>query len=94
MELDDLLSVMTPEIYQNLVQAVELGKWQDGVPLTVEQKEYSLQMVMLWQARHNHDPEHMTIGTDGRLVMKSKQELKAAFQSEIVATLKPQSSEG
>ncbi|KAA1186734.1 YeaC family protein [Photorhabdus heterorhabditis] len=89
MELDDLLSVMTPEIYQNLVQAVELGKWQDGVPLTVEQKEYSLQMVMLWQAKHNHDPEHMTIGTDGRLVMKSKQELKAAFQSEMVATLKP-----
>ncbi|NHB91738.1 YeaC family protein [Photorhabdus cinerea] len=89
MELDDLLSVMTPEIYQNLVQAVELGKWQDGVPLTVEQKEYSLQMIMLWQARHNHDPEHMTIGTDGRLVMKSKQELKAAFQSEMVATLKP-----
>ncbi|CAQ84068.1 MULTISPECIES: YeaC family protein [Photorhabdus] len=89
MELDDLLSVMTPEIYQNLVRAVELGKWQDGVPLTAEQKEYSLQMVMLWQARHNHDPEHMTIGTDGRLVMKSKQELKAVFQSEMVATLKP-----
>ncbi|OCQ52957.1 hypothetical protein Ppb6_01850 [Photorhabdus australis subsp. thailandensis] len=89
MELDDLLSVMTPEIYQNLVRAVELGKWQDGVPLTAEQKEYSLQMVMLWQARHNHDPDHMTIGTDGRLVMKSKQELKAVFQSEMVATLKP-----
>ncbi|MBS9425347.1 YeaC family protein [Photorhabdus caribbeanensis] len=89
MELDDLLSVMTPEIYQRLVQAVELGKWQDGVPLTVEQKENSLQMIMLWQSRHNHDPQHMTIGTDGQLVMKSKQELKATFQSEMVATFKP-----
>ncbi|MEK9495850.1 DUF1315 family protein [Photorhabdus sp. P32] len=89
MELDDLLSVMTPEIYQRLVQAVELGKWQDGVPLTVEQKEHSLQMIMLWQSRHNHDPQHMTIGTNGQLVMKSKQELKTIFQSERVATFKP-----
>ncbi|AWK42296.1 DUF1315 family protein [Photorhabdus laumondii subsp. laumondii] len=89
MELDDLLSVMTPEIYQRLVQAVELGKWQDGVPLTVEQKENSLQMIMLWQSRHNHDPQHMTIGTDGQLVMKSKQELKAIFRSKMVATFKP-----
>ncbi|WP_253904907.1 YeaC family protein, partial [Yersinia pestis] len=53
MELEDLISVMTPEIYQRLVQAVELGKWPDGVALTSEQKENSLQMVMLWQGRHN-----------------------------------------
>ncbi|WP_237746833.1 YeaC family protein, partial [Yersinia pestis] len=52
MELEDLISVMTPEIYQRLVQAVELGKWPDGVALTSEQKENSLQMVMLWQGRH------------------------------------------
>ncbi|WP_032487241.1 DUF1315 family protein, partial [Yersinia pestis] len=38
MELEDLISVMTPEIYQRLVQAVELGKWPDGVALTSEQK--------------------------------------------------------
>ncbi|MDX7988492.1 DUF1315 family protein [Xenorhabdus sp. 12] len=84
MKLDDLLSAMTPEIYQRLAQAVELGKWQDGVPLTPEQKEYSLQAVMLWQAKHNQDPEHMTIGMDGQIKVKSKQELKATFQSEIV----------
>ncbi|WP_238323692.1 YeaC family protein, partial [Yersinia pestis] len=53
MELEDLISVMTPEIYQRLVQAVELGKWPDGVALTSEQKENSLQMVMLWQGRPN-----------------------------------------
>ncbi|MBC8953826.1 YeaC family protein [Xenorhabdus sp. PB62.4] len=93
MKLDDLISAMTPEIYQRLVQAVELGKWQDGVPLTPEQKEHSLQAVMLWQARYNHDPEHMTIGTDGQITVKSKQELKATFQSEMVAKLKPQSED-
>ncbi|PHM45491.1 transcriptional regulator [Xenorhabdus mauleonii] len=93
MKLDDLLAAMTPEIYQRLAQAVELGKWQDGVPLTPEQKEYSLQAVMLWQAKHNHDPEHMTIGVDGQIKVKSKQELKATFQSEIVFKLKPQSED-
>lgn len=50
-------------------------------------------MVMLWQSRHNHDPEHMTIGTDGQITMKSKQELKSMFQGEMLATLKPQNKD-
>jgi uncharacterized protein YeaC (DUF1315 family) len=36
--IDDMISGMTPEIYQRLVTAVELGKWPDGVALTPEQK--------------------------------------------------------
>lgn len=79
MNLDEMLAVMTPEIYQRLVTAVELGKWPDGVALTPEQKENSLQLVMMWQTRHNTSPQHMTIGTDGNIVMKSKQQLKAEF---------------
>lgn len=77
--LDAMLASMTPEIYQRLMTAVETGKWPDGVALTAEQKENSLQLVMLWQARHNSDPQHMTLGTDGNIVMKSKQQLKAEF---------------
>ncbi len=79
MNLDDMLATMTPEIYQRLVTAVELGKWPDGVALTPEQKENSLQLVMLWQSRHNSEPQHMTLGQDGQIVMKSKQQLKAEF---------------
>jgi uncharacterized protein YeaC (DUF1315 family) len=86
MDVKDLIAAMTPEIYQRLVLAVELGKWPDGVALTPEQKENSLQAVMLWQSMHNVDPQHMSIGTDGQIVMKSKQELKQQF----VAKLKPQ----
>ena len=59
--------------------AVELGKWPDGVALTPEQKENSLQLVMLWQARYNTDAQHMTIDTRGQMVMKSKQQLKEDF---------------
>jgi uncharacterized protein YeaC (DUF1315 family) len=90
MELEDLISVMNPEIYQRLVQAVELGKWPDGVALTPEQKENSLQMVMLWQARHNKDAQHMSIGTDGQIVMKTKQELKQQFSQPTLVKLKPE----
>ncbi|MFI3309009.1 DUF1315 family protein [Ewingella allii] len=90
MEINDLVGVMTPEIYQRLAQAVELGKWPDGVKLTPEQKENSLQMVMLYQARHNTDAQHMSIGTDGQIVTKSKQELKQQFAQEALIRIKPE----
>lgn len=76
MDLNQFVSSISPEVYQRLARAVELGKWPDGVPLTAEQKENSLQLVMLWQKHHNTTAEHMTIGADGEIVIKSKQQLK------------------
>jgi len=79
MELDEMIGTLTPEVYQRLVTAVETGKWADGVALTQEQKENSLQLVMLWQARHNDNPQHMSVGKGGEMVMKSKKQLKEEF---------------
>ena len=79
MQLDDLIDAMTPAIYQRLVTAVELGKWPDGVALSTEQRANCLQMVMLWQSRHNQQAEHMTVGIGGEIVVKSKQALKQQF---------------
>ncbi|MTH46838.1 YeaC family protein [Intestinirhabdus alba] len=92
MNLEQIIDSMTPEVYQRLSTAVELGKWPDGVALTAEQKENSLQLIMLWQARHNVDAQHMTIDTRGEMVMKSKQQLKADFgiKPEPIAVLKVQ----
>jgi uncharacterized protein YeaC (DUF1315 family) len=92
MNIDDMISGMTPEVYQRLVTAVELGKWPDGVALTPDQKENSLQLVMLWQARNNIDAQHMTIDTQGQMVMKSKRELKEDFgiTPKPIATMKMQ----
>lgn len=78
-ELEAMLEAMTPEVYERLSTAVEIGKWPDGVALTPEQKENCLQLVMLWQARHNDDPQHMTISKGGDMVMKSKKQLKEEF---------------
>lgn len=49
-----------------------------------------MQLVMLWQARHNTDAQHMTIDTNGQMVMKSKQQLKEDFgiAPKSIATLK------
>lgn len=79
MSIEQIIDNMTPDVYQRLMTAVELGKWPDGVALTAEQKENCLQLVMLWQARYNSDAQHMTIDTNGQMVMKSKQQLKADF---------------
>ncbi len=92
MNIEEMIKGMTPEVYQRLVTAVELGKWADGVALTAEQKENCLQLVMLWQARNNTDAQHMTIDTQGQMVMKSKQQLKEDFgiAPKPIATLKMQ----
>lgn len=79
MQLDEMIDTMTPEVYQRLVTAVETGKWGDGVALTAEQKENSLQLVLLWQARHNENPQHMSVGKGGEMVMKTKKQLKEEF---------------
>ena len=37
MDIEQIIASMTPELYQRLATAVELGKWPDGVALTPEQ---------------------------------------------------------
>lgn len=78
-QLEAMLEALTPEIYDRLVAAVETGKWPDGVALTQQQRDNSLQLVMMWQARNNDAPQHMTIGKDGEMVTKSKRQLKEEF---------------
>ncbi|WP_050789091.1 YeaC family protein [Serratia symbiotica] len=75
----------------SLIKSIQLlGKWPDGIALTPEQKANSLQAVMLWQSKNNVDPQHMSIGTNGQMVMKSKQQLRQRFVAEPLVKLKPQ----
>lgn len=76
MKVEDLLSMMTPEVYQRMSYAVETGKWPDGTPLTPEQRDSAMQAVMLYQSRHNADAQHMTVAQGGDIEFKSKAELK------------------
>lgn len=52
MVYQQMIESMTPDIYQSLKRAVELGKWPDGQRLTSEQRHNSLQAIIAWGERH------------------------------------------
>jgi uncharacterized protein YeaC (DUF1315 family) len=78
-DIQQLVQAMTPQIYENLRTAVEIGKWPDGTALSDEQKSNSLQAVLMYQARVEQSEEHMTVGKNGEVVHKSHQQLKQEF---------------
>jgi uncharacterized protein YeaC (DUF1315 family) len=49
----DQASNISPEIYQRFRQALELGKWPDGRPLTAAQKEICMEAVLLYEQTHS-----------------------------------------
>ncbi len=55
MKFEDAAKRIDPEIYARFKQAVELGKWPDGRPLSREQKEICLQAIMLYESTHQLD---------------------------------------
>lgn len=73
------------EAYQDLCSAVEIGRWADGQKLTEKQKKDSLQAVLAWQALNGENQEHMQVGSNGQIVMKSKSELKRQYREEEIS---------
>ena len=61
MNFEDLIASINPEIYQNLKQALELGKWADGRKLTDEQKELVMQAIIVYENKQTL-PEHLRTG--------------------------------
>ncbi|RMH38641.1 MAG: DUF1315 family protein [Gammaproteobacteria bacterium] len=62
----DAIDALTPEIYEALKEAVEIGKWPDGTVLTEAQREIAMQAVILYSRKlESEDDEPFTIGPDG-----------------------------
>ena len=77
MDYQQMIKTMTPEIYQNLKTAVELGKWPNGQKLTPEQRQTCLQAVIAYDQLHKpeeervgfiHTEKHEHCGGDGDVV--------------------------
>ncbi|HFB64159.1 MAG TPA: DUF1315 family protein [Aeromonadales bacterium] len=69
MDFDKLIMSLTPEIYQQLKKAVELGKWENGDKLTSSQLESALQATIAYRARHEIDAgELFSVDASGELV--------------------------
>lgn len=76
MDFFSLVSAMSADTYQNLVEAVATKRWADGTLLSDQQHAHSMQLVMAYQAKILRSDEPFTIGTDGQMVVKSKAEMK------------------
>lgn len=76
MDFYSLVSAMSADTYQNLVEAVATKRWADGTLLSEQQHAQSMQLVMAYQARILRSDEPFTIGADGQMVVKSKTEMK------------------
>ncbi len=57
MNFEELVANITPEIYQQLKRAVELGKWADGSVLSKQQRESSLQGIIAYELEHLPEDE-------------------------------------
>ncbi len=79
--LRELVAAMDEPAFERLRQAVEIGRWPDGVQLTDEQRSYAMQATMLYQAWHGGSDQHLQIGADGTIIHKPKSELKTQFQA-------------
>ncbi|WP_299792260.1 YeaC family protein [uncultured Shewanella sp.] len=87
-DINKMIDEMPHEVYERLVSGVELGKWEDGTVLTQEQRDSTLQLVMLYQARRLDQSDHFTINREGKLNELSKSELKKQFKGEAIAGFK------
>lgn len=58
MDYKKMLDALTPEVYENLKRAVELGKWPDGRVVTKEQRETCMQAVIAYEHKHLPPEQH------------------------------------
>ena len=64
MEYNQLIAQLTPEVYQRLKAAIEIGKWPDGRVLTADQKASCMEAVLRYQAMKLGANQHSGYMTD------------------------------
>lgn len=74
---------ITPEIYENLKQAVELGKWANGNKLTPEQRELCMQAMIAWEDKNL--PEEQRTGYMGAQTCSSSKNKRKEFPDLFLA---------
>ena len=64
MEYNQLIAQLTPQVYQRLKAAIEIGKWPDGRVLTADQKASCMEAVLRYQAMKLDPNQHSGYMTD------------------------------
>lgn len=60
MNVDKVLELVTPEVYQKFKQAIELRKWPDGKAVSSDQMEICMQAIIAYE--HANVPEQERTG--------------------------------
>ena len=60
--LEQLIDTISPAVYENLKQALEVGKWANGASLSKSQVEYCMQLIILYESKSV--PEEKRTGKD------------------------------
>jgi uncharacterized protein YeaC (DUF1315 family) len=71
MNLEQLLSTITPEIYQSMKKSIELGKWPDGRKLTKEQKALCMEAIIYFENKSGMPVSERTGYLDNKKMEKS-----------------------
>lgn len=82
MNFKEMIDNMSPEVYGRLKQAVELGKWPNGVKLTPEQTELCMQAVITYD--YSRKPENERVGYIDRELHKGCESKKDTLEHETV----------
>lgn len=64
MTLEQLIQALTPEVYENLKNAVATGRWPNGVELQDGQRELCLEAILRYETTHDV-PEEERVGFIG-----------------------------
>ncbi|CAA0100615.1 Uncharacterised protein [Halioglobus japonicus] len=59
MDYQKTIETLSPEVYQRLLRAVELGKWPDGKVVTAEQRAHAMQAIIAWGEQHLPEEERV-----------------------------------
>jgi len=81
-----MIETMTPEVYESLKLAVEIGKWPNGERLTAQQRETSLRAVIAYEAYRNL-PEDQRVGFIDRTRPDGSQHGKDPLQPDVLRIL-------
>ena len=60
MNVDKVLELVTPDVYQKFKQAIALRKWPDGKAVSNDQMEICMQAIIAYE--HAHVPEEERTG--------------------------------
>ena len=81
---NEMIKNITPDIYQSLKLAVEIGKWSDGGKLTAEQRELSLQAMIAWEVKNLPEEERTGYMVPQECSSKSIQVPNILFKSDAI----------